>query len=194
MLAFRSRLYYDTGTVGASRRGRFMKIISIRKTATLADSQTILNLLKSTPFFAIFSREDLRKLLHFIKTMREVAPGEIVFREGDAGDSMYFIASGTFEVIKTGQTSSRTMRLAVLTPGKTFGEMSLIDDYPRSATVRAINPAILLILTREQLRHLLGELPEIGIKIQRSLLQLLSQHLRKTSSNFTDFVDAVTAK
>ena len=70
--------------------------------------------------------------------------GEIVFREGEESSAMYVLRSGTIEILK--DVAGHQVRLAMLDRGSFFGEMSLLEGLPRSATARAIGKASLLVL------------------------------------------------
>ncbi len=72
-------------------------------------------------------------------------PGDIVFAEGDAGSWAYLIQSGEVEILKQRSDGSEH-RLAVLGPGRVFGEMALIDEKPRMATARALTQATLVLI------------------------------------------------
>jgi CRP-like cAMP-binding protein len=75
--------------------------------------------------------------------------GEVVFQPGDFGDTMYIIQSGAVEISQI--HGKREIVLALLEKGEFFGEMALLDDHPRSATVTAICQTRLLPLTRSSL-------------------------------------------
>jgi CRP/FNR family cyclic AMP-dependent transcriptional regulator len=80
----------------------------------------------------------------------EVGPGAIVFKEGDSGREMYVVLEGEMEVLRRSKRSLEA-RVAILGPGDWFGEMSILDIMPRSATVRVIAPSRLLRLTTQDL-------------------------------------------
>jgi len=87
-------------------------------------------------------------------------PGQVVFREGDRGDWLYVIVDGEVEVLKTiperGEACLRT-----LGPGECFGEIALVSDRPRSATVRSLTNANLLAVDREAFQALFSHLPPL---------------------------------
>jgi CRP-like cAMP-binding protein len=75
-----------------------------------------------------------------------LGPGEVVFREGDTGRELYVLLQGEMEVVKQSK-SQRESRVAIFGPGDWFGEMSILDIMPRSATIRALAPSRLLKLS-----------------------------------------------
>jgi len=86
-------------------------------------------------------------------------PGQIIFRQGDAGDRLYVIRQGEVEVLR------ETARLAVLGSGEYFGEMALLSNLPRMATVRATKPTDVLAISKGNFTKLLATFPEFGIGI-----------------------------
>lgn len=114
----------------------------------------------------------------------EYEAGAYVFKEGAHGGYMFFIVDGDVEVIKQFDTKKHT--IAKLGPGRSVGEMSLIDGSPRSATVRAAGDLSLIVLKREDFQKLLGEQPATANRILMGIATLLSQSLRDTNKNFTE--------
>jgi CRP-like cAMP-binding protein len=80
----------------------------------------------------------------------DLDPGAIVFREGDGGRDMFVLLDGEMEILKQSKRKHET-RVAILGPGDWFGEMSILDVMPRSATVRAVAPSRLLHITAQDL-------------------------------------------
>jgi ATP-binding cassette subfamily B protein len=103
-------------------------------------------------------------------------PGETVFEEGEQGENMYIVLSGSFEVIKRGRYRQPKC-LAVVESGEHFGEMAVIDNLERTATVRALTPAVTLKFNQ---RDLLQQ-PAASIKLFQNMARLLSKRLRKTN-------------
>lgn len=79
-----------------------------------------------------------------------LSPGDVVFREGDPGRELYVLLGGEMEVVKSSK-SQRETRVAMLGPGDWFGEMSILDVLPRSATVRALAPARVIKMSAHDL-------------------------------------------
>jgi len=117
----------------------------------------------------------------------DVDPGKYVFKEGDYGDYVCFVANGSLEILKK-SVAGDTVVIATLNRGRSIGEMSVIDHFPRSATVRARTKATLVTLTHKEFDSILDEHPAIGAKILKGIALLLSQNLRKTSSMLADYM------
>ena len=82
----------------------------------------------------------------------------------------------------------KQVTLTALGKGRSIGEMAVIDDFPRSATVKARTKATLVILTRANFEKILDEHSKIGVKILKGISRLLSMNLRKTSSRLADYM------
>ncbi len=109
--------------------------------------------------------------------------GEILFREGDSGDRLYVVIDGK---IKLGRSSpdGRENLLAVLGPGQMFGELSLFDPGPRSATATAVTDVAMVSLGHEELSRWLTKHPDVA----RGLLNQLAARLRRTNDVVADLV------
>ncbi|MCK4575973.1 Crp/Fnr family transcriptional regulator [candidate division WOR-3 bacterium] len=104
---------------------------------------------------------------------KQLNTGEVIFKDGDPGDEMYLIKSGKIRISKPAGDVEKT--LAVLKEGDFFGEMSVIDGSPRSATATAIEPAELVIFDREVFMNQVRENPLIEY-----VLHTLIKRLRAT--------------
>jgi Cyclic nucleotide-binding domain len=101
-------------------------------------------------------------------------PREIVFRQGDQGDFVYTIVSGEVEVIREDPERGETV-LARLGPGEYFGEMALVSDAPRTATVRTVTPVEAVVMARTDFTTLYAYLPDLHQSLDKVMRQ------RKTS-------------
>jgi diguanylate cyclase len=106
---------------------------------------------------------------------QRAVPGEVIFREGDAGESAYVIEKGTVAI--TSARSGSEVVLATLKSGDLFGEMALIDDKARSATAQAVDPTTLIIIGREQVMRKIDHADPL-IKM---FLRVILRRLRRTS-------------
>ena len=148
------------------------------------DSEYIKSLLGEVPQFDTLSKEEMEKVSDYI-VYRSAEAGSILTKEGDRGDSLYYIISGRIQVSKDSPEGKQTV-LARFNKGASVGEMSLIEDTPRSATAMALDVTELLILTRSGFESLVAAHPYIGIKILRNIAKSLSTRLRYTSGRFAD--------
>jgi CRP-like cAMP-binding protein len=135
----------------------------------------------------MFDRLDHEELSIVAKYMeyRDVEPGEYVFKEGEKGSYMCFVAEGALDILKK-NVAGESVVISTLRTGESVGEMAVIDNYPRSANVRAKTKGILLTLSRYSFDTISKLNPEIGNKLLHGLCRLLCLHLRKTSKGFAD--------
>jgi len=147
-----------------------------------------LDFLSRLPLFQELSLDEISILDQYLGFL-ELAKGDTVFDEGESGEFVCFVVNGELEVLKKspGGDSSTITKLG---KGQTIGEMALIDELPRSATVRARSPSSLTVLSRKGFEELAGQSPEIAIKILKYLARSLSLNLRKTSNWVSDHRDA----
>lgn len=149
-------------------------------------TETIIDFLIGIPLFDDLSAGELKtvaKHMNFI----EVKKDDVIFSEGDKGSYMCFVVDGILDVIKQTEHQGRVV-ISSLSRGRSIGEMSVIDSFPRSATVRARTPTTLLVLTRDAFDLILTTHTQLGIKLLKSLARLLSMNLRKASSQLADFM------
>jgi len=120
------------------------------------------------PFFAGIELPVLREIAKLFAT--EVCQaGERIVREGDEGHKFYIIVRGKFEVLKH-MPDEGDKRLAVLQDGDHFGEIALLRDIPRTATVRSVGPSVLLSVRREAFDQLTTTYPQLRQSLERTLL------------------------
>ena len=108
-------------------------------------------------------------------------PGQVMIREGDVGDWMLLILSGTVDITKKSE-QDETSRLAVVKQGAAVGEMSMLDAAPRYASCTAIDEVQAGVLTRATIAKLIQEHPKVAAKLLVKLTQLLAQRLRNTGN------------
>jgi len=115
------------------------------------------------------------------------AAGDLVFKEGDAARDMFVVIGGEMEVLKRSQ-SGVDARVAVLGPGDWFGEMSILDVQPRSATVRVLAPSKLLRVSASDLDALYRHDTKAYAIIVLNIARELSRRLRVADGLLADFV------
>ncbi|MFB2981615.1 Mo-dependent nitrogenase C-terminal domain-containing protein [Microseira sp. BLCC-F43] len=137
-------------------------------------SQENIQLLQDVPIFRDIDRETALSRLALNLEEVQFPAGHTIFKQGKLGPALYILVSGAVEVHLGG------LRLAKLGPGKYFGEMSLFDSEPHSASVTTLEPCKCLVLTQAQIYKAIRENPEIGVNIIRILskrVRLLSLHV-----------------
>jgi CRP-like cAMP-binding protein len=102
--------------------------------------------------------------------------GDTVFQEGDAGDQAYIVQSGAVEIVKA--KGDDQMTLGVVEKGAIFGEMALVDDQPRMATARTLEPTTLIIVSRSTFQRKLSK----SDPFIRGLLGIMVQNIRSLTN------------
>jgi CRP-like cAMP-binding protein len=141
------------------------------------------------PLFASLTAEELQAIEKYL-FFKSVDQGGFVFREGERGDYVCFVALGSLEVIKL-NNEAQPVVISRLAKGSSLGEMALLDRLTRSASVRASTPSRLIVLTRESFETILDQHPVIGIKIIKGIAMVLSSNLRKTSDRLAEFMPSL---
>ena len=128
----------------------------------LFSQDTKVDALRRAPLFAGLSRKELVQLARVSEDL-DVPAGEVLCKEGDIGHEFFVIVDGEVEVTRKGR------RLTTRGGGEFVGEIALLEETPRMATVTAKTPLRIFVLTRTDFRHLLGENPSVEQKVLRAL-------------------------
>jgi CRP/FNR family transcriptional regulator, cyclic AMP receptor protein len=139
-----------------------------------------LAVLSTSPLFDMLSNQELEYVAELSRPRRYSA-GQVVFEEGELGDSLYVIATGEVEVLRRDASGEQKV-IAVLGPPEFFGEMSLIDKEYRSATVRARSDAELLHLTAENLTTFRKQHRDGFTFVVINIARVLSSRLREANT------------
>lgn len=131
--------------------------------------------------FAGLDRKELRHLAGSCQE-RTFSSGSVLLQQGDTGAGLFVIIGGHVRVTRTTGPQDAEENLRTMGPGEVLGEMALLDDLPRSATVTAIDDVTALLLPIWEFRTALRGNPEIALK----LLATLSHRLRKAESQNRD--------
>jgi len=142
------------------------------------------DLLLTLPLFDAFKTDELDILARHLNFM-EINRGEHLFTEGEKGDYMCFVVRGLLDVLK--KTSVGDYRVITrLGKGNTIGEMSIIDKAPRSASVIARQPSVVILLTKKGFDRLSDTYPAITVTLLKKIMRLLSLNMRLTTSKLAD--------
>ena len=135
----------------------------------------LIEMLQTTPLWSGLSKQDL-KLVAKLSQERKFESGHVIVTKGEAGIGFYLILEGAVEVRSDGKT------LTKLGPGQFFGEMSIIDNQPRSADVVAVEASRVLILSAWSFKTLISDNPKIALK----MMQEFVRRLRNTDKSLSD--------
>jgi signal transduction histidine kinase/ActR/RegA family two-component response regulator len=142
--------------------------------------------LRHHPLLSSLDEKHVRWLVsEDVSTERAYEPGAVIFREGDAGGSVFLIGAGSVEAV-LGDGRGQTIPLSLMRSGDTFGEMAFFENRPRSATVRARDSCVVLEIEGQELRWLADARPDIEFKVLLTVSerlrnkneQLLALHLK----------------
>ena len=131
--------------------------------------------------FAGLEKKDLQLLAGACRE-RTYSPGTKLIKQGDTGVGLYVITNGTVHITRANDPDKAELDLGTVGPGNVLGEMSLLDDLPRSANVTAVSEVTALLLPVWEFRTTLRSYPDIALR----LLATLSRRLRKAESNSRD--------
>ena len=131
------------------------------------------DLLSEVWLFRDASKESLEQLAAFAFN-KSYAPGDVVFEEGQTGNGLYMITTGKVEIVKN-MGAANEQQLAVLGSGEVFGEMALLEERPRSASVRVLEDTHCLGIDRFLFLTQLTKDPQVAI----TMIQVLAQRLRE---------------
>ena len=144
--------------------------------------QEEVDLLRRIPVFANIEPSKL-KLLAFTSERLTYAADEVVFKQGDPGDAAYIIIRGSADVIV--ETPKGPLIVATLTNNDFVGEIAILCDVPRTATIQAKTELEALCISKDLFFRLVREFPEMAVEIMRVLasrLELTTSHLREAVS------------
>jgi len=136
-----------------------------------ASIEDIASLLARVPAFAELGPQELAEVAA-VAVPRSFAPGESVFREGDASNTCYVVRDGRARAIRE-HADGRQITLATFGPGDIFGELAMFDDERRSATVEAIEELDVLAILGSDMRRLMREHADIAVKLAVALVRRL---------------------
>jgi len=120
--------------------------------------------LKEVPFFSKLKKKELELIARQADEI-DVPAGKVLAKQGDLGDEFFVIEAGTAEVARDGD------RVNVLGPGDFFGEIALLEDDRRNATVTAMSPMSLIVMTRSSFRAIDRAMPHVHKAVQEAIEQ-----------------------
>jgi CRP/FNR family cyclic AMP-dependent transcriptional regulator len=150
------------------------------------EKAVLISLFRKIPLFEIFTNHELELLSQYC-SLEKVDAQTVLFREKDPGDVFYVILQGSIKIFMQSNSGSEKI-LTLLQSGDSFGELSLIDGQPRSASAQTLDKTELIIISRENFMKMLETHFDIAIRIIKELIQ----RIYDTKQHFEDlmFFDA----
>lgn len=158
-------------------------IVTVQGDATVAqeaaEAQSRMEALRKIPLFRHLTYKEQTAVLS-IATTRTFPAGREIVIEGQPGEELFIVIRGRVAIEKNG------VEIAELRAGGHFGEMGLIDNAPRSATVRATEPTRVMVVSRSDLMNLMKRESILAVKMLWSFVQVLSDRLRATNAELSE--------
>jgi len=140
---------------------------------------TSVDFLKRVSMFEDLDQRSLEAIANAAVEQRYETGQEIV-RQGDTGVGAFIIRSGKVDIVQ--DRDGKEQKIATLGPGEVFGEMALLDEFPRSATARAVEPTTALGIQRWHFRGILESHPQIAL----ALLPMLTRRIRNAEGRMPE--------
>lgn len=145
-----------------------------------------IEVLKKCQLFGALSSQELERISKLLFT-RIYKAGRVLFFENTPGEVMYLVLTGSVGIYKSAGGRQEIL-LATLGPGSFFGEMSLLDEQPRSATARIAADAELVVITKKAFEQMLETDPGITSKILIALVRAVFERLRATDEKLRNLM------
>ncbi len=153
---------------------------------TTSTKQDLQSIICSLPPFERLKGKHVSMLMKLVH-QRSYQPNEYIFVEGDPGLGIYFIENGQVRITKEIKDNSEET-LAVLSEGDFFGELSAIDEMPRSASAMALTETKVGVIFKPDLDEFIEKFPKEGIHVLRGLAKIISTRLRKFNEEYIELL------
>ncbi len=150
------------------------------------EDERIAEILKDINIFKNLTPYERAKIARYFQK-REYKAGDRIIKEGESGDRMYIIEKGAVKITKKLKNKKEKV-ITNMVDGDFFGEIALLDNSPRSASVYAITNVKMLELYRVSLQELLNKDSEIGVKILYKFSQILAERIRNAGDKIRDIL------
>ena len=148
---------------------------------------TLCVMLESSYLFKDFSRQEIEQLVYYMHGYK--APkGAVLFQEGELDSYLVIITSGKAKILKDDGTENMK-EVAIVRKGATLGEMSIIDDFPHSATVVTVEDSEVALITKTNLKGITEKYPSLGVKLLWQIAWQLSARVRQATGQLVDHIN-----
>jgi CRP-like cAMP-binding protein len=130
--------------------------------------------------------EEEFQILNSYLTYRVFPRDRVVMQEGDPGDFMGFLLKGKMAIRKETSFDGKYILIAILEKGSIFGEISVVEPNPRTATVSALEECHALVLSHENAQKVIAAYPELGIKLLSKILRVVGRRLQRSAARIAD--------
>ena len=157
------------------------------------EANDVLAKLKQIPLFTEIKENSgfMDELLR-ISRIKNYSRGDCIIREGEVGDEMYIVLTGGVEIRKKTRAGDDYTVVRLRAEGNVFfGELALIDDDTRSATVIATEDSSFIVINKKSFLQLGNQYPQIGLPITRAISRRVASSLRKTTEDMLTLFDAL---
>lgn len=152
-----------------------------------AFKEELCQMLESAQIFSGFSRGEIQTLAGYARACA-VEKGATIFKEGSRGSFMCIVIDGCVDIFKESD-ARENKRITTIRPGKTMGEMSILDELPYSATAIATADTRVVVITKLNFDNLTEKFPALGLRVMRKIAKLLSLRLRQTTGILLDYLE-----
>ncbi len=153
-------------------------------------------LLKKIPLFDGLDQQQLEKVAAVCRK-KDYGEGDVLIREGEQGDEMFVVMEGKVGISRRiatelpgGEKMSFEKKLAVLDAGSYFGELAMLENDVRSATVRAESPLRTLVIKSEKMQALMEKDVDLGFKVLKAMSKVMCRRLRKSNADIAKLMTA----
>jgi len=149
--------------------------------------EELCQMLERAQIFSDFSRQEIQTLSSYARAY-SVVKGATIFKEGQKGSYMCIVIDGRIDIYKQSDTRENK-RITTIRPGKTMGEMSMLDELPHSASTIATEDTKVVLITKNNFDRMTEKHPELGLRVLRKIAKLLSLRLRQTTGILLDYLE-----
>ena len=143
----------------------------------------LLSFMREIPLFSIYEDQELTDLLQDVE-LKSLKAGEVVFEQGDEGESFYIVYSGRIRILQKNELN-KEVNLGVMNTGDVFGETALITDRPRNATARAVEDSVLICINTESFNNYLFTKPQLREYFDKFMKHTSINHFIKTCTDLS---------
>ena len=147
----------------------------------------IVDFLRDVSLFDSFERDELSIIAEHMNLIG-IEKDALLFNEGEKGDYVCFVLEGSLNVLKRTENNGN-VKIATLSRGHSIGEMSILDQTFRSASIQACENSKVISLSFKDFEFILDNYPKVGVKVLKGLSRYLSLNMRRTSKQFADITE-----